>query len=159
MVTSIVTEIPVSKKGELVFFEVNIPKDVTLAFDAEAAIWGISGIRDLKVLRGKNVAGTIKLQSENAEDLHYNVLITFGSSPVEVLLPGYADVNGELLNLFVSPYYQNNYRQVPSIEALDSYTIYGCYEDLIGKQLNLDITYNISLTLWTKLSVPNKKSV
>ena len=157
MVTSIIVEIPVSKKGELKFFEVNIPEDVILAFDAEATIVGISGIKDLRGLKGKNVAGTIKLQSENTADLHFNSLVTFGSSPVEDLLPGYADVSSDLINLFVTPYYENDYRPVPSIETIDSYTLYGCYEDVIGKELNRDISYTISLCIWTKLKQTTKQ--
>ncbi len=157
MVTSIITEIPISKKGELKFFEVNIPKDVTLCFDPQAVIKG-NVIRDIRTIRGRNVAGTIKLQSENIADLYYNGIVTFGSSPVETLLPGYTDVIPDLLNLFFTPYYENDYKPIPQIEAMDSYILYGCYEDLLGAMLNQDVAYAISLTLWTKLKDNDKKA-
>jgi len=150
MVTCVIVEIPVTKKGQLNFFEVNIPKDVTLAFDTQATITGINGIKDLRRLKGMNVAGIIKLQSENTADLYYSSLLTFGNSPVEALLPGFTDVCGDLINMFVTPYYENDYKPIPSVETIDSYTLYGCYEDLLGKDLNQNISYSVSLCLWTK---------
>ena len=150
MVTCIIVEIPVTKKGQLNFFEVSIPKDVTLVFDTQATITRIRGIKDLNRLKGRNVAGAIKLQSENNADLYYCSLVTIGNSPVEALLPGLPDVCSDLVNLFVTPYYDNDYRSVPSLETIDSYTLYGCYEDLLGKDLNLPVSYSISLCLWIK---------
>ena len=153
MVTSVVTEIQVSKKGELRFFEVNIPEDVTLAFDPEATIRG-SIIKDIRNIKGMNIAGIVKLQSENKADLEYYSVVRVGSSPLEILLPGYVDVVPDLLNLFADPYYENACRRVPSVDAIDSYTLYGCYEDVIGKEMNRDISYTISLCIWTKLKEP-----
>ena len=157
MATSIIIEIPVSKKGELKFFEVNIPKDVTLLFDTEASIMGISRIINIRRLRSKNIAGTLKLQSENTADLHYHSLITYGNTPVESLLPGYTDVSGDVVSLFATPYYENDYKPIPTIEAMDSYTLYGCYEDLLGKEMNQDVSYIISLCLWTEVKEPVKQ--
>lgn len=142
---SIIVNIPISKKGELYFFQVNIASDIAYLFDMQASITGLSAN-----VVANNVAGMLKLQSENKADVCYSSLVTFGASPVEALLPGIADVNTELISLFVTPYYENAYREIPKGGTMDSFTLYGCYEDLIGKQLNQNLSYNISLCFWAK---------
>ncbi len=150
MTTSIITDITITKKGELKFFEVNIPGDAILAFDPQAVIKG-SGLNDLIAIAGRNTAGLLKLQSENISDLYHSSVVTFGGSDVEPLLPGYSSVVPELLTLFYTPYYQNEFRPIPQLEGVESYVLYGCYQDLIGAMLNADVAYTVSLTLWTKL--------
>ena len=151
MVASIIVEIPISKKGEMKFFEVNIPEDVTLVFDTEATIRGISDARFIHNANIQIIAGLLKLKSENAADLQFQSVITFGSSPVEDLLPGYAGLPNGPASLPTTPYYENSYKPVPTLNSVDSYTLYGCYEDLLGCRVNTDISYSISLCFWTKV--------
>ena len=152
MLGSIIVNIAISKKGERYFFQVNVASDIAHLFDMQAAITGISA--NVVV---NNVAGILKLQSENRADVCYSSVVTFGASPVETLLPGIADVNTELISLFVTPYYENNYREVPKGGTMDSFTLYGCYEDMIGKQLNQNLNYTVTLCFWAK-TAENKKA-
>ncbi len=150
MTTSIITDITITKKGELKFFEISIPADAILAFDPQAVIKA-SSITNFLPVNGRNTAGLLKLQSENISDLYYSSVVTFGGSDVEPLLPGHSSVVPELLSLFYTPYYQNEFRPIPVQEGVESYMLYGCYQDLIGAMLNTDVAYTVSLTLWTKL--------
>jgi hypothetical protein len=148
MLNTIIVTIPITKKGALNFFQVDIPSDVTGIFEIRAEA---TGLMPPALLMGKNFGGTLKLQSESSAGLCFSYPVWFGKSPVEGLLPGMADVNDEITSLFITPYYENDCKAVSTIQLKDSYTLYGCYEDAIGLQYGSNLSYTIGLYLSVQL--------
>ena len=139
--------LPIRKKGEHNFFEINLPSDTRFIIDIEATIIGISHLRSPSFITN-NVAGSIKLQSFGRSGLCFSQLLFIGKNPIEKLFPNYSQVNSELYSLLPNCYYENDYKPVPLAGKIESYLLYGCFEDLLGKQLNIDIQYEVHIILW-----------
>ncbi len=145
MGSTITVEVQVKTKGERNYFQVNIPQSVTHITGIEAFVSKISLPGGRKDLDG-NVAGTIKLQAEGNAGLSFIAQVWLGAHPVEPLLPGLERVS-DLISLFPAPYYINTYDEQACKRIVDSYTLYGCYRDMIGMQSNIDARYLVTLCL------------
>ena len=146
----VVVKIPVTTRGTLTFFQVSIPADAESIVGIETGIVGINTPGKVN-LTGKNLIGTIKLQSEQVADLCYSSQVFFGTGSLETMLPGFDSAPQDLVNLFTFPFAGSTQRGIEQVVINNSYTLYGCYEDLLGKELNQDVSYTISLCLWTKV--------
>lgn len=149
MATSMIITIQVTKKGERHYFQVNIPQDTISITGIEATVSGITLPNLMKDLNG-DVAGTIKLQAENRPGLSFVAQVWAGAHPVEQVFPGMADLHGEICELFPFPYYCNEYSETTTSREVDSYMLYGCYEDVLGRQLSVDAKYSVALCLHLK---------
>ena len=146
MTGTITIAVPVTRKGQRNYFQVNIKQHAISIIGIEAFVSGITLPGGRKMLDG-NVAGTVKLQAENRADLSFIVQVWAGQSPVEPLLPGLTEVCDQLIGLFPSPYYLNLYNEKACNRPIDSYMLYGCYQDILGVQSNTDASYTVTLCL------------
>ena len=140
--------VPVTKKGELIFFQVNVPQDVDRIAGIEAGICGITGLDGIE-LSDKFQAGIIKVQGEHTADLCYSREIYFGAGFLEKTTPGFVDT-------LVSPV---SGKGMQELMITNCYTFYGCYEDTLGKQLNRNLSYNIGLYLSTERNTATEKTI
>ncbi len=146
MAGTITVDVPVRRKGQRCYFQVNIQQNITRITGIEAFVSHIALPGGRKTLDG-NVAGTVKLQAENRAGLSFISQVWVGEHPIEQLLPGLEDVNGSLTQLFPSPYHLNLYDEHSCSRPVDSYMLYGCYQDILGFQSNLDAAYTVTLCL------------
>lgn len=146
----VVTKINISRSGELNFFQVNIPKDVVGITGIQTGILGIN-VPGAK-FSSKNHVGTIKLQTETPANMCYCGEVYFGSGALENTLTGFDTANRDMVKLFTFPFASGSSSDVETTMIRDTYTLYGCYEDLLGKQLGRNVSYTIGLYLWTKPS-------
>ena len=147
MASTITVEIPIRTKGERSYFQVNIPLSAMRITGIEGFVTKLNLPGGRKNLDG-NVAGTIKLQAENREGLSFITQLWVGDHPVEQLLPGIGSVNDQLVPLFPAPYYFNLYDEKACSRVIDSYMLYGCYQDILGVQSNVDARYLVTLCLY-----------
>ena len=142
----IAVNIPVSRKGELNFFQVNIPNDVNRITGIVAEITGYSIAPGLN---GRTLAGTLKLQSEQNSNICYSCQLFTGTNGIEDVIKGFTYAGGDVADLYPSLYSGSTFRGIQPIRIPGSYVVFGCFEDNIGKQLNQDVTYNVGLLLYT----------
>lgn len=143
----IAVNIPISRKGELNFFQVNIPDDVKCITGIVAEITGFSVAPDLSK---RSLAGTLKLQSEQNSNICYSCQLFIGSNSVEDVIKGFTYAGGDIADLYPSPYSGSTFRGIQPVRIPNSYIVFGCFEDNIGRQLNQDVAYNVGLHLWTE---------
>lgn len=143
----IAVNIPVSRKGEMNFFQVNIPNDVARITGIIAEINGFNVAPDLTK---RTLAGTLKLQSEQSLNICYSCQLFIGTNPIEDVIKGFTYAGGDIADLYPSPYSGSTFRGFQPVRIANSYIISGCFEDNIGRSLNQDITYNVNLHLWTE---------
>ncbi len=146
MTGTITVAVPVTRRGQRNYFQVNIKQNATAITGIEAFVSGIILPGGRKILDG-NIAGTIKLQAENRAGLSCIIQVWTGQHTVEPLLPGLTDVCTELTSLFPEPYYFNLYDEQACKREIDSYMLYGCYQDILGVQSNTDASYTVTLCL------------
>jgi len=142
----IAVDIPIRAKGELNFFQVNIPDDVK-------CITGIvAEIRGYNIVPGavRNLAGTLKLQSEQGSNICYSCQLFTGANAIEDIISGFTYAGGNITDLYVSRYSGSTFRDIQPVRIPNSYIVFGCFEDNIGKQLNQDVAYNVGLHLFTE---------
>jgi hypothetical protein len=147
----VVTKINITRSGELNFFQVNIPKDVVGITGIQTGILGVhipgDGFGD------KNHVGSIKLQAETPANMCYCCEVYFGSGTLENTLTGFDTASGDMVNLFTFPFASGSSSGVETTMIRNTHTIYGCYEDILGKQLGRDVPYTIGLYLWTNSNI------
>ena len=151
----VVVKIPVTKKGELNYFQINIPKDVERITGIETGISGLSGVTAIEI-NDKYLAGIAKVQAENTADLCYSSEIFIGTGILEKTIPGFVitPANQSFYDLLSTP---NSGKAKQKMLIKNSHTLYGCYEDMLGKCFNRNLSYTIRLYLWTEHSEPNEK--
>lgn len=145
-----VIAIPITKKGELNFFQVNLPRDIDRIVGMQA---GIMGVENLFQVEERYVAGTVKVQAENVADFCYTADVAIGYTSFEVQAIG-ANPNykalGDLFKL------RDVDSQLKPLRIRNSFTLYGCYQDYLIKKLENNITYTFRLYIWTETDEPDK---
>jgi hypothetical protein len=144
----ITVKIPVRKKGELNFFQVSIPQDVHSITGIQTGVLGITAPQ-LK-LAGKTAIGSLRLQAEQLADLCFLTDISLGTGALENTLTGFDHARQDIANLFRFPFANGNFGGVEQVMIRGALTLYGCYQDQLGKDQKKNISYTIGLYLWTK---------
>jgi hypothetical protein len=141
----IAVSIPVSRKGELNFFQVNIPDDVKGITGIVAEINGFSIAPDLSK---RILAGTLKLQAEQSAGICYNCQLFTGRNSIEDVIKGFTYAGGNVTDLYPSVYSGSTFRGIQPVQISGSYVVFGCFEDNIGNQMDQDVAYNVVLHLY-----------
>lgn len=143
----IAANIAISKMGELKFFQVNLPGDVS-------TITGIAGdIRGYSVApvsTGRMLAGTLKLQSELQAGICYSCQLFTGRNAIEDIIRGFTYTGGNVADLYPSPYSGGTFRGIQPVRIPGCHVLFGCFEDEIGKQTATDTSYIVSIYLYTE---------
>jgi len=142
----IAVNIPISRKGELNFFQVNLPDDVNGITGIVAELRGFSAAPDLST---RTLAGTLKLQAEQNAGICYSCQLYTGKNAIEDIITGFTYAGGNITDLYPSVYSGSTFRGVQPVKIPNSYVVFGCFEDNIGKQMNQDVAYNLGLHLYT----------
>ncbi len=143
----IAVNIPISTKGELNFFQLNLPDDVNVIQGVVADVSGFSVAPDLTK---RTMAGTLKLQSEQQSNICYSCQLFTGANGIEDTISGFTYSGGDIADLYPSVYSGNTFSGIQPLRIAGTYVLFGCFEDNIGKQLGQDVAYNVSLHLYTE---------
>jgi hypothetical protein len=139
-----VITVPVTKAGELNFFAINLPRDIDRIVGMQA---GVSSLNNMNAAYDRYLAGTVKVQAENYADLCYSCEISIGQGSIEKSMTGFTTPDTGLLKLFTLPNVDTGMHQM---QLEGCYTLYGCYEDVLIKALNIPVTYIVRLYVWTE---------
>jgi hypothetical protein len=143
-----VKEIRVTKRGELNFFQVGLPRDIARITGVQASISGISGLLEI---HDRYLAGVIKLQAESAADLCLTAEVSIGQGGLQKSIVGFNTGNSGLLQLFTAPDADSGLHRLC---IRNSYTLYGCYEEMLMKKVNASLPYTIRLFIWAETDEP-----
>lgn len=142
----IAVDIPVYRQGEINFFQVNLPDDVKGIRGIAAEIRGYDTIPTPGV---RNLAGTVKLQSEQLSGICYTCQLFTGESAIEQdVVKGLTYAGGDIADLYPSKSSGSTFRGIQPVRISNSYVVFGCFEDNIGKLMNQDVAYTVSLLLY-----------
>ena len=141
----IAVNVAISRKGELNFFQVNIPDDVKGITGIVAEINGFSAAPDLSK---RTLAGTLKLQAEQSSGICYSCQLFTGRNGIEDVIKGFTYAGGNITDLYPSVYSGSTFRGIQPVRINGSYVVFGCFEDNIGRQMNQDIAYNVALHMY-----------
>ncbi len=145
-----VITIPITKKGELNFFQINLPRDISRIVGMQA---GIMGVENLFAVSQRYVAGIVKVQAEQIASFCYSSEVAIGYTDFEVQPIG----SIALYKPLAIPYSLRGVdSQLKPLLIRNSFTLYGRYEDLLIKKLNAGITYTFRLYVWTETDEPGK---
>lgn len=147
-----VITLPITKKGELNFFQISLPRDIDRIVGMQA---GIMGVENLFEVTERYVAGIVKVQAENVADCCYSSEVAIGRSDFEVQTIGSIASYQPLTDMYLL---RDVDSQLKPLLIRNSFTLYGCYEDFLIKKLNAAITYTIRLYVWTETDEPDKKA-
>src|SRR4051794_40865726 len=103
----IAVHIPISRKGELNFFQVNIPDDVKRITGIVAEVAGFNAKPDLSK---RSLAGILKLQSEQSANICYSCQLFTGRNSIEDVIKGFTYAGGDIADLYPSPYSGSTFR-------------------------------------------------
>jgi hypothetical protein len=142
----IAVDIPVTGKGEINFFQVNIPDDIKRITGIIAEVKGFSGV----AIVARNLVGTLKLQTEQGSNICYSCQLFAGSNAISDSIGGFTYAGGNIADLYPSRYSGSTFRGIQPVRISGSYVVFGCFEDNIGRQLNQDAAYTVSLLLYTE---------
>lgn len=148
MVTSVIAlKVAISRQGQQNYFQVNVPKDTARIIGIETGITGLDGVTPPEIT-GRQLAGQIRLQAENAANICYSAPVYLGISDLDKQLLGFDPLyTGWQQNLHIGCI-----DKVPDpVTIQNSYMLYGNYTDAFGKKLNRDLRYTVGLYLWTEM--------
>ena len=144
----IAVDIPIYRKREMSFFQVNLPDDVQCITGIVAEIRGYDTVPTPGV---RNLAGTVKLQSEQLSGMCYSCQLFTGESAIEDdVVKGLTYAGGDIADLYPSKSSGGTFRGIQPVRIPNCYVVFGCFEDNIGKLMNQDVAYNVSLLLYTE---------
>lgn len=138
----------VRRAGEQLFFQLNIPRDVTQITGILAGIQ----LTDAPLVSGTGQVGLLQLQATGRAGSCYNSIVKL--EPVAALKTdlglkmyqaGFPQHNTLLLNGLS----QRGLTSPETIALPPCNCFYGSYTDLLGQQLAQNIRYRVSITFWT----------
>ncbi len=144
---SITITLPITKKGELQFFQMLIPKDVDRIVGMEVGISGCSGL-DPNWPPDRYEVGVLKVQAEQVSNLCFSTEIGMGAGLLEGFTPGFT----------CALHPPNSGKGMHPVLIRNSYTLYGCYEDTLAKRFGTEMNYTITLVVWTERDEPGDSS-
>ncbi len=138
----------IRRAGEQLFFQLNIPRDVTRIAGIATSIQLVTA----PLVSGTGQVGFLQLQATGIASNCYNSIVRL--EPVAALKTdlglkayqaGFTQPNALLLNGLS----QRGLSSPATILLPPCNCFYGNYKDLLGQDLALDIHYQVSITLWT----------
>ncbi|HYD22678.1 MAG TPA: hypothetical protein VEB40_14450, partial [Flavipsychrobacter sp.] len=88
--------------------------------------------------------GNLQLQAEGRTNLCYCSDIFLDRPQAMITTFGFAD-NPEWMKKALE---QSTVREPEPLEIAGCHLIYGCYKDIIGKNLNTDLQYRVTFYIW-----------
>lgn len=144
----IVHILSIRRAGEQQYFQVNIPRDVT---QIKGIITGVQLI-DVPAVSGTGQGGMLQLQATGPANGCYNSIVKLepvaalkGDLGLTAYQAGFSKPNALLTNGLA----QRGLNSPETILLPPCNCFYGNYKDLLGKGLAKDVSYRVSITLWT----------
>lgn len=140
----IAVDIPIYRKGEMNFFQVNVPNDVKCITGIVAEIRGYSVAPTPGV---RNIAGTVKLQTEQLSGICYSCQLFTDENAFKQSMT-FAGSN--MIGLYSLKVSGSTFRGIQPVRIPNTFVLFGCFEDNIGKLMDQDIAYHVNLLLYTE---------
>lgn len=149
--------IPIERRGQQIFFQINLPLDIDRIVGIETAIRIVDGI---KIQYYKSMgAGTLWLQSEGKADVCYCLYVLPERMSMTTTDLGYTAIQagfregGRILGDAIA---QSAGWKPDPIDLPGCRMFYGSYIDALGIQSSTDVIYHLSIHIWVTLK--NRKN-
>lgn len=153
LATTVVSHsIPIERRGQQIFFQLNLPLDIDRIVGIETAIRIVDGMT-IPSHRSMG-AGTLWLQSEGKADVCYNLYVIPEQKGMTVTDLGYTAIQagfregGRILGDAVA---QSVGWKPDAVDLPGCRMFYGSYLDTLGVQVSKDILYHLSIHIWVTL--------
>ena len=145
LTTVLVNTITISVPGQRVFFEVRPPDDTIAIVGIET---GIIACAYAVPVGNSNIAGDLKLQSDDKTNRCFSTEVTFGNSRMEEAITGFPmATNPKLTELWTSPYSGGSNREPERLRVESCSVLYGSYSDHLGVS-GAAISYILNIYTW-----------
>jgi hypothetical protein len=139
----------ISRAGEQQYFQLNIPRDVTVITGIITSIQLV----DVPPVSGTGQVGLLQLQATGKANGCYNSIVKLepaaalkGDLGLTAYQAGFSQVNTLMTNGIA----QRGLTSPESFQLPPCNSFYGNYRDLLGKGLKKDVRYRVSITLYTQ---------
>lgn len=144
----IITKIGIKKQGERKHFQINLPRNskfiIGVAYGERliSVVDGYYADNQIAVFKKNQLLGELRLQSCEEANCFYSADIIAKDSNLN-----YQDYSNE--GFLVQPYTHQNKRTIEQVKVnAESTIVQGLFTDIIGKSLNTNVWYEVSIYVW-----------
>lgn len=135
----VVVTINVTSKDSQQYFQVVVPRDTTRITGIESSVV----LQSVLPANSELFLGNLQLQAEGQTNFCYCTDIFLDRPNTQITTFGFPGV-GWIKNAFE----QSGMKEAEPLDIKGCHVLYGCFKDIIGQNLNTDLTYTVSFCIW-----------